>query len=220
MSYIENIYVCLAAPIIISALCMRERGRRMILLVLGGMTVCLLSSYISTFLASLNGLSLMTASLEITPMVEEVMKSLPVFFCLLVFDLKREEIADAVLMTAVGFATFENACYLTNNGADRILHLVIRGFGTGAMHVVTAFLVALGLLYFWDRIWLRVAGTLGLLSVAMTYHGIYNILVSQSGPAAYVGYIIPMVTVVISFVFVRVLHHPDTSGQYAGSRPI
>jgi hypothetical protein len=48
-------------------------------------------------------------------------------------------------------------------------------------------IVAFGLLYLWDRIWLRIAGTVGLLAVAITYHGIYNILVSQPGAAALIG---------------------------------
>lgn len=211
MSYIENIYVCLAAPLLISALCMHEKGRKMVLFILSGMTVCLLSSYISTFIASVTGLNLLHASLEITPMVEEAMKFLPVLFYLLVFEPKRSDIADGVLMTSVGFATFENACYLTNNGADHILHLIIRGFGTGAMHVVTGFLMALGLLYLWDRIWLRVAGTLGLLSVAMTFHGIYNILVSQSGTPSYIGYFIPLFSLVIGLICGRRLYYQKSS---------
>ncbi|MBR2547002.1 MAG: PrsW family intramembrane metalloprotease [Eubacterium sp.] len=203
MSYIENIFVCLAAPLLIAALCMAPRGRKMVIFTLSGMTVCLLSSYISTFLASIHGMSLMYASVEITPMVEEIMKFLPILFYLLVFEPKREEIADSVLMTSVGFATFENACYLINNGAANIFYLIIRGFSTGTMHVVTGFLVALGLIYLWDRIWLRAAGTIGLLSVAMTFHGIYNILVSQTGPAAYAGYIIPMITFIAGLIFSR-----------------
>lgn len=34
------------------------------------------------------------------------------------------------------FATFENVCYLTQNGAGQFVYLLIRGFGTGAMHIV------------------------------------------------------------------------------------
>ena len=128
------------------------------------------------------------------------MKFLPILFYRLVFEPKKNEIADSTLMTAVGFATFENACYLTNNGADQVLHLLIRGFGTGAMHVVCGFLIAAGLLYLWNRMWLRVAGTMGLLVVAMTYHGIYNILVSQTGAAAMIGYLIPLLTVLLGLV--------------------
>ena len=198
MSYIENIYVCLAAPIFIAAVCMHDRGRKMMLFLLGGTTVCLLSSYISTYLAAVLGADMLTASLEISPMVEEVMKFLPVLFYLLVFEPQKQEIADSILMTAVGFATFENACYLTSNGAAHILHLLIRGFGAGAMHVVCGFLVAIGILYLWDRVWLRVIGTIGLLSIAITYHGIYNILVAQDGIPAMIGYLFPLITVVLS----------------------
>lgn len=205
MNYIENIYVCLAAPLLIAVLCMRGRGRRMMLFMVAGMTACLLSSYISTFLAELQGLDLLDASLCVSPMVEEFVKFLPVLFYLLVFEPKKDDIADSVLMTAVGFATFENACYLTSNGATLILHLLIRGFGTGAMHVVCGFLIAVGLLYLWERTWLQATGTIGLLSLSMTYHGIYNILVSQTGIVAVVGYLIPVLTVVLYLVFGRAL---------------
>lgn len=218
MSFIENIYVCLAAPLVISILCMRDRGRRMVSFILCGMTVCLLSSYISTFIASDMGMSPLSASIEIAPMVEEIMKFLPILFYLIVFEPRKDEIASEILMTSVGFATFENACYLTNNGAANIFHLIVRGFGTGAMHVVCGFLIALGLIYLWDRDWLRVAGTAGLLSVAMTFHGIYNILVSQTGPAAYAGYFIPTVALILGLFFGRGLYYQNPSGA-PGSRP-
>lgn len=211
MSYIENIYICLGAPLLIATLCMRGRGRRMMLFLLGGMTVCLLSSYISTFLATVLGSDLLSASLEIAPLTEEIMKFLPILFYLLVFEPGRGEVADGVLMTAVGFATFENACYLISNGAGDIMHLMIRGFGTGAMHVVCGFIIAVGLLYLWDRLWIRVAGTIGLISVAITYHGIYNILVSQTGVAAMIGYLIPLLTVALSLIFGRRYYVQDTT---------
>lgn len=210
MSYIENIFACLAAPLLIAAVCMRSRSRKLPLFLLAGMTACLFSSYISTFLAALQGMDILSASLQLTPIVEEIMKFLPVLFYLIVFEPGKTEIADSILMTAVGFATFENACYLTSNGAAQILHLLIRGFGTGAMHVVCGFLVATGLLYLWDRVWLRVAGTVGLLAVAMTFHGIYNILVSQSGYAALIGYLIPLLTVAVSLIFGRDLYQQRT----------
>ena len=36
------------------------------------------------------------------------------------------------------FATFENVCYLTQNGAGQFVYLLIRSFGTGAMHTSAA----------------------------------------------------------------------------------
>ena len=200
MNYIENIFVCLAAPLFIAVVCLQGKGKRMMLFLLSGMTACLLSSYISTFIAAVQGADLISASLEISPLIEETMKLFPVIFYLLVFEPGTEDTADACLMTALGFATFENVCYLTQNGADRILHLLIRGFGTGAMHVVCAFIVATGILRLWKREWIRVAGTVALLIVAITYHGVYNILVSQVGALAIVGYLIPLFTTIMSLI--------------------
>lgn len=191
MSYIENIYVCLAAPLLIAVLCTSGSRRRTPLFLLAGMTVCLLSSYISTFFALINEADTAVASVEIAPLVEETMKLLPVLFYLLVFEPGKKKAAEAVLMIAIGFGTFENVCYLLQNGADSIPHLLIRGFGTGAMHVLCGVIVSVGMLYLWDKLWLQVAGTFGLLSIAAIFHAVYNILVLQTGPAAVIGYLIP-----------------------------
>ncbi len=191
MSYIENIYVCLAAPLLVAVLCTSDNRWRTPLFLLVGMTVCLLSSYISTFFALATAADTAAASVEIAPLVEETMKLLPVLFYLLVFEPGKKKAAEAVLMVAIGFATFENVCFLLQDGAASILHLLIRGFGTGAMHVLCGVFVSVGLLYLWDKLWLQVAGTFGLLATASVFHAVYNILVLQTGPAAVVGYLIP-----------------------------
>ncbi|MCR4991955.1 MAG: PrsW family intramembrane metalloprotease, partial [Lachnospiraceae bacterium] len=97
---------------------------------------------------------------------------------------------------AIGFATFENVCYLLGNDTSNIQHLLIRGFGTGTMHVVTGMVVMLGMKAVWEKLWLRLAGTLGLLTIAIVYHASFNILVSQTGVPAYIGYMFPIVTVI------------------------
>ena len=58
MNYIENIYICIAAPIIIAVLCTRGNRKMSMLFVLGGMTACLLSSYISTVIAAVLGVAM------------------------------------------------------------------------------------------------------------------------------------------------------------------
>ncbi|MBR6403668.1 MAG: PrsW family intramembrane metalloprotease [Eubacterium sp.] len=199
MNYIENIFVCLAAPLLISVLCMRGK-RRIILFLMGGMTSCLLSSYISTFLAEVQKADLVSASLEISPLVEEVMKLFPVLFYILIFEPNKEYASNSIMLTAVGFATFENVCFLTQNGAADLIHLTIRGFGTGAMHVVCGNIIAFGLLHLWDRDSLRAAGTLALLSVAVSYHAVFNILVSQNGVVSMIGYSIPVITTIFSLM--------------------
>lgn len=201
MNYIENIYVCLAAPVIIAILCMGKNHRRTISFLLCGMTICLLSSYISTFLAAVQHLDPTSASIHITPIVEEVMKFLPVLFYLVVFEPNKHKSVGALLMSAIGFATFENVCYLIQNGADKLLFLLVRGFGAGTMHVVCGLIMAIGLLYLWNRDWLRAVGLFGLLAVAITYHSIYNLMVSQTGAVAFAGYLIPILTAVVVLFF-------------------
>ena len=204
MNYIENVYICLAAPFLVAAFCARKRSRRVLLFMLGGMTACLLSSYLSTFAASVEGIDLSAASLEIAPLVEEIMKLLPILFYLLVFEPEKESVVVGVFMTAVGFATFENVCYLAQNGAQGVFHLLIRGFGAGAMHVVCGAIIGTGLIYIWKEKWLRVAGTVGLLALAITFHGIYNSLISQTGVPAAVGFLLPVLTAVA----VVILYNP------------
>ncbi len=203
MNYIENIYICLAAPLLIAIFCLNRMGRPMVMFVLGGMTVCLLSSYISTFVAAVYHIDLLTASITISPIVEEVMKLLPVLYYLLVFEPDADRIPACVVLIAMGFATFENVCYLVQNDTMQIMNLLIRGFGTGAMHVVCGTFLFMGLLLLWDKPWLRAAGTVGLLAVAITYHGIYNMLVLQNGPVALIGYLIPLISAVIIFILNR-----------------
>ncbi len=204
--YIENIFICLAAPLLISVLYLRGKKQVSVLFLLIGMTVCLLSSYISTFAAAVHRTSLVTASVEITPIIEESMKLFPILFYLMVFEPKKEDAADDVVISAIGFATFENVCYLLTNGAADTLHLIIRGLGTGTMHLVCGMIVAFGLLTLWDRLYLRIAGTIGLLCVAMTYHAIYNLLVTQSGIAAVIGYLIPIASAGCILLFRKSIH--------------
>ena len=89
MNYIENIFICLAAPLLLAIPCLRREGRGSLIFVVTGMTSCLFSAYVSTFLAGVMGADLVTASNEISPAVEEIMKLLPILFLLLVFEPER-----------------------------------------------------------------------------------------------------------------------------------
>ena len=106
-------------------------------------------------------------------------------------------------MVAVGFATFENVCFLTSYGTSDLMRMVIRGFGTGAMHVVCGMVVAIGLFYLWDRVWLQTVGALALLCLVITFHAIFNIFVTQSGVIFWIGSTIPLAIMSIYLLFLR-----------------
>lgn len=203
MNYIENTYICLAAPMLIAILSLRKEGRRSLVFVLAGMTACLLSAYVSAFVAGVTGLELTAASYEISPAVEEIMKALPVLFYLLVYEPDKRSAVTCTLMLAVGFATFENICFLTSYGSADLLRLLIRGFGTGAMHVVCGMAVALGLFFLWEQVWLQVVGGFALLCFVITFHAIFNVFVSQTGAVFWIGSAIPLTLVLVYHLFAR-----------------
>ena len=147
MTSMENTYVCLAAPLLLAILCLKADARRNLIFLLSGMTACLFSAYVSAYLSGVAGIDAITASHEIAPAVEETLKSLPLLFYLLVFEPEKKSAISGALLVAVGFATFENVCFLTSYGTSELLRLAIRGFGTGAMHVVCGMVVAVGLLF-------------------------------------------------------------------------
>ena len=203
MNYIENTYICLAAPLLLAILCMRQEGRRSISFLLAGMTACLLSAYVSAFAAGVAGANLTAASHAIAPVVEELMKSLPLLFYLLVVKPEKKSAITGALLVAVGFATFENICFLTAYGTSDLLRLVIRGFGTGAMHVVCGLVTAVGLSFLWDQAWLRAVGCIALLCFVITLHAIFNILVNQTGAVFWIGSAIPLTLVLVYDLFFR-----------------
>ena len=194
MTYIENVFLCLAIPLILSLFFTEGRGRRFTLFMTLGMGICLLSAYVSSFFMVYYGTSATVTAIEITPVCEEVMKLLPLLFFFLIFEPEAKELPGVAISIAVGFATFENVCYLTQNGADQILFLLIRGFGTGAMHVVCGNVYGGVLRPVWDSRPLRAACLFALLCVAIIYHAIYNLLVSAGGTPQLIAYFVPLPT--------------------------
>ena len=122
---------------------------------------------------------------------------LPLVFYLLVFEPEGDKIKAAAITIALAFATFENVCYLIQNGADRFSFIFFRGFGTGAMHVLCGGIVGEGLAYAWQRTWLKIAGTCGLLGAAITFHATYNLLIVYGGAAPYVAYTLPVLLMAV-----------------------
>ena len=81
MIYAENILLCIAVPLLILLFFLRGNTRLFLGAFLVGMGVCLLGAYISGFVSIASGLGANTTAVYISPMIEELMKCLPLFFC-------------------------------------------------------------------------------------------------------------------------------------------
>ena len=117
MTYIENVFLCMASPLLIAALCMGSGRENSFCSALPGWVSVYFPHTSTPFFAALYKADTFAATTEIAPVVEEVMKLLPLLFYLLIFEPKAERIKNAAVITALSFATFENVCYLIQNGA-------------------------------------------------------------------------------------------------------
>ena len=96
MTYIENIFICLAIPMLLSLFFTGGRARRFTLFVILGMGVCLLSAYISSFFMQYYRTDAVTTAIEIAPVCEELMKLLPLLFYFLVLEPEPRQLPAAL----------------------------------------------------------------------------------------------------------------------------
>lgn len=194
MTYIENIFVLLAAPVVACLVLLSGRSRIMVSALLSGMVACLFSSYLSAFFAQWVGADPVGAAVEVAPVVEETLKLLPLLFFLLVFE-PIPEIAELVtVFIAVGFATMESGFYIAEFSVSSPLYLALRGLSAAMMHLTCGVIMAYGLLHVWKRPWFKIAGTFGMLSLVIVYHGLYNLLIAAGSSAQVVAVFFPLVT--------------------------
>ena len=186
------LFVSVFVPILLMALLIEKRARLPISFVLVGI-------FMSVFVAEINGLRrnmlLMDAfnfTIIVTPITEEILKALPIFIYAMMISDKRETLFTAAMATGIGFAVLENAFYLLNNPSFNMIDAVIRAFGTGLMHGMCTLLVGVGISFAKKRSKIFVVGTFALLSTAITYHSIYNMLIQS--PYEVVGFLLPIIT--------------------------
>lgn len=190
--YIENIFLCLSVPLVLSLLFREGKQQAFTIFVILGMGCCLLSAYVSSFFAGYYQAGTTAAIMEITPVCEEVLKFLPLLFYLLVFEPDKRDVISPAIGIAVGFATFENVCYLTENGAADFSYILIRGASAGSLHLLCGIALGCGIAYVFQKKWIMITGTIGALGACVVFHGIYNILITAKGRWSLIGYLFPI----------------------------
>ena len=201
--YIENIFVLVAAPLVVCLFCVRGKPRAVIAALLVGMAACLASAYVTSFCAQVLGADAVRTAVEVAPTVEEAAKLLPLVFYLVVLKPDAEDIDLAFIVVAVGFATMESAFYLGDAGLADPVTPLLRGVSTAVMHVVCGVVVGYGLTRAWKYVWVRAAGTFGLFCLASAYHGIFNLLVAAGGAARISAVVLPLATLSVILAIKR-----------------
>ena len=195
MIYIENILLCLIIPLGVSLIFLKGKVRRFLISFMCGMVACLFAAYIGGFIQDVSGLELEDVSVFLSPIIEEFLKFLPVLFYFYLFEPKDDDLMLMAIGIGVGFATFENSSYIIASGAYSIKYILIRGAAVGVMHLTSMVVFAAGINYFKKYGGFSLAGIMGALTLAMSVHALYNLLVSTKNVVSYIGYCLPLVIV-------------------------
>ena len=132
-------------------------------------------------------------STTITPVTEEVLKALPVLFYAFVFSDSIEKLTPISFSLGIGFALFENMVVLVQSISNvTISWAIIRGLSTALMHAVCTVMIGYGMSFVRKRKKFFYCGTFALLSTAILYHAIFNMLVQSEYD--YIGFILPGLT--------------------------
>lgn len=199
-SLIYILFISLFFPLFLMMLLVEAKARLPIVFVMIGIFISVFASEVNGILLTTLGLTRYDATITLAPFTEELLKAFPILFYAITISDKREKLFTASMATGIGFALLENAYYLIMNYESfSVLSALIRGFGTGLMHGMCTLLVGFGISFIRKRRKLFAVGTFALLSTAITYHSLFNMLVQAKYPIF--GAILPLVTYLPFFIW-------------------
>ena len=194
------LFISIFFPLCLMMLLVEEKARFPIAFVLVGIFISVFASEVNGVLLKSLNITRHDATITLAPITEELLKAFPIMFYAIVFSDKKEKLFTASMATGIGFAILENAYYLiVNYETFSFMSALIRGFGTGLMHGMCTLLVGFGISFIRKRRKLFAVGTFALLTTAITYHSIFNMLVQAKYPLF--GALLPLVTYLPFFVW-------------------
>ncbi len=199
MIYPENILICIVVPLLIAMFFVSGNAWRFVFAFAIGMGICLLSAYISGFFELQTDRGAEWVTVYLSPVIEEIMKFLPILFYMIVLKYDNKRIFLVAAAIGAGFATFENCCYMLAGGTGHFGYMLIRGLAVGVMHIDSILVVTLAMVLIRKFRILSIPGAVGALSISMTIHSLYNLLVSKPGITTYIGYVIPILVAVLIY---------------------
>ena len=197
--------VSISVPIMLMALLVEKKSRLPIVFILVGIFISVFASEVNGLLTKVLPLDTYSVTIKVTPVTEELLKMSPVLYYAVIISDKREKLFTASMATGIGFAILENAFYLLNYPNFTMLLAIVRAFGAGLMHGMCTLLVGVGISFVKKKPKLFFVGTFGLLSTAIVFHGIYNMLIQSAYSIA--GALLPIATYIPFFIWrLRIKH--------------
>lgn len=200
LTYIDFIAITVSLALMLPL--MKKELRRLVIFMITGIFACLFVSEINNLLLRAFNNDIFFVTTTITPVTEEIVKMLPILFFAIVVTDEKSTLIPISFAVGVGFALLENVVILTQNVETvTIFWALVRGFGSGLVHGICTVMVGWGISYIKKRRKFFYCGTFALLSSAIIYHAIYNLLVQSQ--YQYVGILLPTITYIPVILFLK-----------------
>lgn len=171
-----------------------KKPRVTMLYMLIGQIVCLLAAQLNYLLSDgifTSEYNVYIVTVTVTPIVEEILKAIPVIYFGFVVSNKKENLLNIAMALGIGFAILENLNILVGNAENvSIAWALVRGFSSALLHGICTSLVGFGVSYVKTRKKLFYTGTFALLTMAIIIHGLFNAFIQSS--YSYVGIMLPI----------------------------
>ena len=189
------LFICLFIPMSMMLFIFKGQSRLICGFLLMGMFACVFSGEINGLIMNTYNLDINDVSINIAPLVEEIVKAFPIILVSLLYKPTKQQIGEYALSVGVGFATLENISILVSTQNISFIYAFLRAIGAGMMHGICTLLIGIVIRNIINKKKIVVSGMLAALSVSVIYHSIYNMLVLSK--YILVGTILPIVTFVI-----------------------
>lgn len=196
--------VCLSAPILLMMVLTKGESRWILFFVLIGFVTCVISAEVNDYILVRSPEMNMTVfAVYYAPIVEEIVKMVPVLVYSLLAVKKGKKRIEFGMAVGVGFSILENVYYMITNvqKISSVEWIFARGFSTALMHALCTVAVAYTLHVAYQHRKMLLTGTLAALTMAITYHSAFNIILQTEYKG--IAVFMPIITYSMFVIFMN-----------------
>lgn len=184
--------ICIVVPLLLLMTMLPKQSRLLLGFMLLGMVLAVCAYEINSLIRSIFFLSGTELSIKAAPIIEEILKALPILFFAILFSDDRKQILSLSMAVGIGFAILENT-FLLVTYADRVNigWAIMRGISTSLSHGLCTMIVGCGIIFVRKQKKLFYTGIFALLAAAMTLHATFNLLIYS--PYDYIALALPVI---------------------------
>ncbi|HIZ49290.1 MAG TPA: PrsW family intramembrane metalloprotease [Candidatus Gemmiger excrementavium] len=174
------ILICIAVPLLLLMTLMDARSRLLTGFMLVGMLTAASAYEINSTVQVMFWMTGQEVSVRVAPVIEELLKAVPILFYSVAVSDDRKILLPLSMAVGIGFAILENA-YLLTAYIDQVTisWALVRGLSTSLSHGLCTLTVGYGMSFVRKQKKLFYTGIFGLLSLAMTFHAVFNLLIQS-----------------------------------------